>query len=89
MKNELNVIFQRMDTNPFSIEISFEEMRRLNFFAPLIDEYSACITYAKFVRSKNFIYWTKWKDFDPDKEDHLKSDVAFIEAKRVKWRVIS
>lgn len=89
MKNEFCIVFQRMDVNPFSIEVVFEEMRRLNFYASLIDECSASIIYAKFVKNKDYIYWTKWKDFDPYNPEHLKEDVTFIEAKRARWRIIS
>lgn len=89
MKNEFHIIFQRMDVNPFSIEVVFEEMRRINFYALLMDESSACIIYAKFVKNDKYIYWTKWKEFNPYNEEHLKKDVTFIEAKRAKWRVIS
>ncbi|GFI09592.1 MAG: hypothetical protein HFI24_04570 [Lachnospiraceae bacterium] len=88
MKNELHIIFQRMDMNPFEIEVIFEEMRRINFYTPLMDEYSSCITYAKFVKNDNFIYWTKWKDFDPYNAKHLEANVTFIEAKRAMWRII-
>lgn len=88
MLNKLNVVFQRMDRNPFSIEIQFEGMRRINFYSPLIDECSASITYAKFVKSEKYIYWTKWKEFAPQKREHLEADVTFIEAKSAKWRII-
>lgn len=89
MKNIFSMIFQRMDNNPFSIEVVFEEMRRINFYAPLIDEYSAEILFAKFVKNDDFIYWTKWRDFNPYNPEHLKEDTTFVEAKRVKWRIIS
>lgn len=88
MKNELHVIFQRMDINPFEIEVVFEGMRRINFYAPLMDERSSCISYAKFVKNDSFIYWTKWKDFDPYNSEHLEANVTFIEAKKAMWRII-
>lgn len=86
MNNDLYVVFQRQDISPFSIEVHFEEMRRINFYAPLCTEFSAYIYYAKFVKADGFIYWTKWRDFDASL---LGLDVTFIEAKRVKWRIIS
>lgn len=89
MNNDFYIIFQRMDSNPFSIEVVFEQMRRINFYAPLIDECSASISFAKFIKNKNFIYWTKWKEFDPYNLEHLRADVTYIEAKRAKWRIIS
>lgn len=89
MKNEFYIIFQRMDKNPFSIEVGFEEMRRINFYAPLMNECSTSIIYAKFVKNNDFIYWTKWREFDPYIAEHLKEDFTFIEAKRAKWRIIS
>ncbi|MEW4411874.1 hypothetical protein [Clostridium sp. AN503] len=89
MKNEFHIIFQRMDVNPFSIEVVFEEMRRVNFYAPLINESSSSISYAKFVKNEDYIYWTKWKEFNPYNKEHLKKDITFIEAKRARWRVVS
>lgn len=89
MTNTLNVIFQRLDTNPFSIELSFEEMRRLSIYTPLINECNSDILYAKIVIANGFIYWTKWRDFDPYNKEHLSADTTYIESKRLKWRVIS
>lgn len=89
MTNILNIVFQRLDRNPFSIELSFEEMRRLSIYTPLIIECSADIIYAKIVIANGFIYWTKWRDFNPYDEDHLRADTTYIESKRLKWRIIS
>lgn len=89
MTNTLNIIFQRLDTKPFSIELSFEEMRKLSIYTPLSDECSADILYAKIIMTNGFIYWTKWKDFNPCNKDHLRADTTYIESKRLKWRIIS
>ena len=89
MTNRLYIIFQRLDKNPFSIEVLFEGMRRINFYAPLVNECTADILFAKFVKNNSYIYWTKWREFDPYNPEHLKNDFTFIEAKSGKWRIIS
>lgn len=90
MKNELHVIFQRMDENPFAIEVVFEEMRYIHFHAAMMDETSSDILYAQFIKTKDFIYWTNLRMFDPeDIPEYLAGGKMFIEAKRAKWRVVS
>jgi hypothetical protein len=88
--NNLHVIFQRMDINPFSIEVVFEEMKQLSYFPPLLYEYSASILFAKFVRDDKYVYWTRWSEFDPYNKEHLSyGDFDLIKARRAKWRIIS
>jgi hypothetical protein len=44
---------------------------------------------AKVCRNEKSVFWTMWDGFDPDNEEHKKlSDVAFIEAKGLKWSVL-
>ena len=88
--NNFTMIFQRMDKNPFSIEILFENLRRFNFIAPnWNDNYSSEILYAKIVKNDKYYYWTKWEEFDPYNEQHLTyNDFILVEAHKVKWRII-
>lgn len=92
--NNLVVLFQRMDKNPFSIEILFEGTGKINFLAPVPDvpgyDWVPDILYAKLTKDEDFFYWTLWKDFDPYNEEHLQyNDFILIQAKKVKWRVVS
>lgn len=89
--NNLYLLFQRLDENPFSIEIMFEQTKRFNFFAPIRgnDIWRAEIEFAKIVKNDEFYYWTKWEDFNPYNEEHLNyNDFILIESKQVKWRVV-
>ena len=89
--NKLSLLFQRMDHDPFSIEIVFDYTKRLNFFAPVgaLDKWGSGIDFAKIAKNDEWFYWTKWSDFDPCNEEHLNyNDFILIEARYVKWRVI-
>ena len=89
--NNLILRFERLDDNPFSIEVMFQQARRLNYFMPCMgkDNWTAGIDYAKIVKNEEFFYWTVWEEFDPYDEEHLKfNDFILIEAKSIKWRVI-
>ena len=72
--NELCLLFQRLDDNPFSIEIMFEYTKYFNFFAPVgsEDSWRSEIDYAKIVKTDKWFYWTTWEDFDPNNQEHLK-----------------
>ena len=91
--NKLSMQFQRMDDNPFSIEIVFEYLTKLNFFPPNWDgKYAdiADINFAKIVKNDSNIYWTQWEDFDPYNHKHLNfNDFTLVEAKKAKWRMVS
>jgi len=89
--NNLILVFERLDDNPFSIEIMFTHTRRLNYFFPVQgkDNWTSDINFAKIVKNDEFYYWTIWKEFDPYNDEHLEyNDFILIEAKCIKWRVI-
>lgn len=89
--NILIMKFERLDNNPFSIELMFEETRRLNCFFPIEgkDNWTADIQFAKIAKNKEFYYWTEWEDFNPYNNEHLEyNDFILIEAKKIKWRII-
>lgn len=89
--NTLCLLFERLDDNPFSIEIMFEYTKYFNFFAPVGSEDfgRSEINYAKIVKNDKWFYWTTWEDFDPNNQEHLKyNDFILIQAQNVKWRVV-
>lgn len=44
---------------------------------------------AKVCRNERSLFWIMWDGFDPDNEEHRDlSDVAYIEAEGLKWRVL-
>ena len=71
--NKLCLLFQRLDDNPFSIEIVFEFTKYFNFFAPVgtEDSWRSEIDFAKIVKNDKWFYWTTWEDFDPNNPEHL------------------
>lgn len=89
--NDLKVIFQRLDSNPFSIELWFTHTKRLNNFI-FINPDDNCLSdilYAKVCRNDKSIFWTVWEEFNPYDEEHLSSnDIKLIEAAGLKWRVL-
>lgn len=89
-ENRLYMLFQRLDGNPFSIEILFENVRRMNYFIPFgeNDNWSSELNFAKIVKNEKYYYWTRWKDFDPNNKEHLNcNDFILVEAEKVKWRI--
>ncbi len=88
--NDLKVHFQRLDHNPFSIELWFTNTKRMNmFFANPSDNNLSDILYAKVCRNEKTVFWTVWEEFDPYDEEHLLySDLYFIEAYGLKWRIV-
>ena len=58
--NILILRFERLDNNPFSIELRFESTRRLNCFFPVEgkDNWTSGIQYAKIAKNEEFYYWT-------------------------------
>ena len=89
--NNLYLLFQRLDDNPFSIEILFQYTTRFNFLAPIGGQSSQRteINFAKIEKNSEYFYWTEWEGFDPYNEAHLKyNDFILIEAERGKWRII-
>ncbi|MCR4749466.1 MAG: hypothetical protein K5877_06740 [Lachnospiraceae bacterium] len=88
--NDLKIVFQRLDKDPFSIELWFTHTRqiRLQFVTPS-DNCQMDIMKAKVCRNERALFWTRWDGFDPDNEEHRNlSDVAYIEAEGLKWRVV-
>lgn len=88
--NDLRVVFQRLDKNPFSIELWFihTKQMRLLFVNPS-DNCQMDIMKAKVCRNSRAFFWTMWDEFDPDNEEHrTDSDVVFVESERLKWRVL-
>lgn len=89
--NILILKFERIDNNPFSIELMFERTRRLNCFFPIEgkDNWTSGIQYAKIAKNEEFYYWTVWEEFNPYDNEHLKyNDFILVEAKNVRWRII-
>lgn len=87
--NDLRLIFQRLDRNPFSIELWFEHTKRINMFFHNGNKFLSDIMFAKVCKNNVSYFWTVWKEFNPNKKEHLElSDVYFIEADSVKWRII-
>lgn len=89
--NNLYLLFQRLDDNPFSIEILFEYTKFFNFFAPVANEdnWNSEIQFAKIVKSGKWYYWTTWDEFNPDNPEHFNyNDFILIQAQSVKWRVV-
>ena len=88
--NDLKVLFQRLDRNPFSIELWFNNTKRMNmFFHNPQQKYLSDILYAKVCRNEQSVFWTVWVEFDPYNEEHLSySDLYFIEAYGLKWRIV-
>ena len=89
--NDLKVIFQRLDSNPFSIELWLTHTKRLSNFI-FINPGDSCLSdllYAKVCRNDKSIFWTVWEEFNPYDEEHLLStDIKLIEAAGLKWRVL-
>lgn len=84
-------LFQRLNDNPFSIEIVFEYTKRFNFFAPVgtEDSWRSEIEFAKIVKKGRWFYWTTWGNFDPDNQEHFSyNDFILIQAQTIKWRVV-
>lgn len=88
-KNDLKLIFQRLDKAPFSIELWFTNTKRINmFFVNPQDNLLSDLLFAKVCRNEKALFWTVWEEFDPFNENHLKrSDVGYIEAYGLKWRI--
>ncbi len=90
-RNNLKAVFQRLDHDPFSIELLFTHTKRLSFvFVNPSDKCLSDIMYAKVCKSDKSVFWTLWKNFDPYNEEHLSvSDLTLIEADSMKWRIVS
>lgn len=88
--NDLKVFFQRLDRNPFSIELWFTNTKRMNmFFNNPQDNFLSDIMYAKVCKNAKSFFWTVWEEFDPCNEEHLSlNDVKYIEAYGLKWRIV-
>lgn len=89
--NKLYLLFQRLDNNPFSIELVFEFTKRFNFLAPVgtEDAWRSEIDFAKIVKNDKWFYWVTWEDFDPNNPEHLKyNDFILIQAQNIKWRIV-
>lgn len=89
--NKLYLLFQRLDSNPNSIEIMFDYTKRFNFFAPVgsADSWRSEIGFAKIVQNGKWFYWTTWEAFDSENEEHLNyNDFILIQAQQVKWRIV-
>ena len=88
--NDLRIMFQRLDSNPFSIELWFAHTKQIKFlFVNPSDKCQMDIMKAKVCRNNNSIFWTMWDEFNPYNEEHQKlNDVVFVESECLKWRVI-
>jgi hypothetical protein len=89
--NDLKIVFQRPDKDPFSVELWFTHTRQMRMlFVNPSDKCQMDIMKAKVCRNERSLFWTMWEDFDPDNEEHKNlSDVAYIEAEGLKWRIIA
>lgn len=86
--NDLKVVFQRLDSSPFSIELWFTNTKRLSFvFANPTDNCLSDILYAKVCANDKSLFWTVWEEFDPNNEEHI-SGTTLIESDGLKWRII-
>ncbi len=89
--NILVVKFERLDNDPFCIEMRFEQTRRINCLFPVNgqDNWTSGIMFAKVVKNNDFYYWTVWKDFDPYNAEHMEfNDFFLIEARKIQWRIL-
>lgn len=85
--NDLRVTFQRLDREPFSIELWFSHTKRISlFFANPQDKRLSDILFAKVCRNDSAFFWTLWEEFDPYNPEHLEG-TALIEACGLKWRI--
>lgn len=83
----LYVIFQRQWENPSTIEMLFEELECLTL-KPVGEDYTGDIFGAYMTIENNCLVWFDSDDFKDDyKELYEYSDVTWIKARRVKWRV--
>lgn len=90
-KNDLKAVFQRLDDDPFSIELWFTHTKKLSFvFVNPSDKLLSDILYAKVCRNDKSVFWTVWRDFDPYNAEYLsESELTLIEADSMKWRIVS
>ena len=85
-KREVKVLFERQLSNPTSIEMVFEKVRKLNL-APIDERYDCVIldSFMEFVENK--IYWADCSDLDiHDIREY--DDYTWICAESVKWRIV-
>ena len=89
--NDLRAVFQRLDEDPFSIELWFIHTKRVNLF--FVNPNERCLSdiySAKVCRNDSSVFWTVYKDFDPYSEADLSArDIMLIEAEGLRWRIIS
>lgn len=88
-KRRLRVVFQHQDKDMPSIELVFDEIKRLNL-APAGTNMFAQITDVFFQKINGKMYWAQTADFNVDKieKDLSYNDFTWISSKRVQWRVI-
>ena len=88
--NDLKITFQRLDRNPFSVELWFTHTKQMSFlFVNSSDNCQMDIMKAKVCRNESSVFWTTWDEFDPDNEEHHNfHDATFIESEGLRWRVI-
>lgn len=86
--NDLKVLFQRLDNNPFSIELWFINTKRLSFvFVNPTDKCLSDILYAKVCKNDKSFFWTVWEEFEPNNEEHILG-TTLIESNGLRWRII-
>ena len=90
-RNDLKAVFQRLDDDPFSIELLFTHTKRLSFvFVNPMDICLSDIMYAKLCKNDKSVFWTLWEDFAPYNAEHLSiSNLTLIEADSLKWRIVT
>ncbi len=88
--NDLKILFQRLDANPFSIELWFTHTKQIRFiFTNSSDKCLSDIMRAKVCRNSRSFFWTTWDEFAPDNEEHLSlNDIVLVEAEGLKWRYV-
>ena len=89
--NDLRAVFQRLDEDPFSIELWFTHTKRVNmFFVNPADRCLSDIYSAKVCMNSSSVFWTVYMDFDPYSEADISArDIMLIEAEGMRWRVLS
>ncbi len=88
--NDLKILFQRLDANPFSIELWFTHTKQVRFiFVNPSDKCLSDIMRAKVCRNNRSLFWSTWDEFDPENQEHLsRTDIIFVEAEGLKWRYV-
>ena len=83
----LTIVFQRQYRNPFSIEVMFENVKKIKF------DYSTALVGASVYDATMFIhegliYWVAGWSENPSIDDIKDSDTTWLSCHSAKWRVV-